>query len=463
VIFTILLSSVIAVVPSKIENLKKALKPWGSEAGFSLVDSKKREIFQHNGHEFYTPASIAKMISMACSLKELGPQYQFQTKFGATGSITPGGVLQGDLVIEGLGDPTFVIENLKENLERLFVVMGVREIKGSLIFLNRYFEKNTYEIADGFEGDSSRAFTARLTSSPLNFNSFSVWVSGRTGFARAEILPKDVWDIKVSNHLTVHPGAPNVQINYPVGKNGLSVSGGISREMEPRAWYRSLPDPYGSFARLVTRIWDELGGTWTAPKYQVVSTPLNYTLLFTHLSQPLSKIMMDINKLSTNFAAEMVLMAAASGGGKRSTSPEKAVSYLRSCIESFPGDAKGLILGNASGLSREAKIRPSSFAGFLQEIPSTNVWPEYASTLSVLGRDGTTKSRMKEFEGRARLKTGSLSTVKSLAGYVFPKFEAAPMSFVLVVECKTASCTPQRIRGLEDQVLETLLSWGPEE
>ena len=63
-------------------------------------------IFDHNGSKLFTPASNLKIITSACALKVLGPQYRFTTDFLSSGDIGDDGVLDGDLVVRGFGDPT---------------------------------------------------------------------------------------------------------------------------------------------------------------------------------------------------------------------------------------------------------------------------------------------------------------------------------------------------------------------
>jgi D-alanyl-D-alanine carboxypeptidase/D-alanyl-D-alanine-endopeptidase (penicillin-binding protein 4) len=430
------------------------LKPFKNSVGFSVRTVSGKEIAQVNGSQMMPPASVAKTVSSACSLWALEPSYQFQTTFGIRGAVKQG-VLDGDLIIKGGGDPSYVIEDLKENLERLYAVYGLKEIKGSLIFDTSYFEKSTLDISDDFSGDEGRSFRALLTPATLDFNSFGVWSVPAFGQARVEILPKNAATLKIESNVKIQGGKDvQVAVDFRTKENKVVVSGHVGEASEGKAIYRALEDPYASFAGLVARVWHELGGAGLTKNYQVVTKPVTFESLFSHRSKPLSRILMDINKLSTNFGAEMVLLSAGAQKFGAPASIEKAQRVLGECLKDYGITPQRMVLENASGLSRKSVIAPGALTEFLAKIPSQDFSPEYLSSLSTLGRDGTTKSRLRQYAGRARLKTGTIKDVRTIAGYVYPK-KGEPKVFSLFFHC--ATCSDASMLSAEDEILTELI------
>jgi D-alanyl-D-alanine carboxypeptidase/D-alanyl-D-alanine-endopeptidase (penicillin-binding protein 4) len=434
--------------------IKKLLDPFKEQAGFSLRDWTGKEIADYRGRDSFPPASVAKVVSSACSFSVLSPQFQFQTIFAHTGKIA-NEVLTGDLVIRGAGDPSFVIEDLKEALELLYVAYGIHEIRGSLVLDLSYFGVPELEIADGFEGDQGRSFTASLTALPFNFNSFSIWIVPQNGIARVEILPKNAIKAQLINKVKVSAsGVSDVSVDYRPAENKVIVSGSIPQSAENKAIYRSSPEPLQAMASQVFRIFTELGGKWVSPKMKIETSAVNAEILFRHPSKILAKQLMDINKLSTNFGAELVLLAAGAEAKGKPATFEKSHQVLQACLKDFDMAPSEITLENASGLSRKSMVQPSGLTHFLFKVLRRDFAPEYLSTLSVLGRDGTYRKRLPHFAGQARLKSGSIAGVNTLAGYVYPAGKS-PMIFSLFFKCP--SCSRDRLFSLEDEILALLL------
>ncbi|MBK7963454.1 MAG: D-alanyl-D-alanine carboxypeptidase [Bdellovibrionales bacterium] len=106
------------------------------------------------------------------------------------------------MVIQGGGDPSLVIEDLREVIEKLRYVHGIKKIEGSLIFDVSYFGVKSIKTAEGFDGDNGRSFAADLTAISMNQNSFSFWVTAdhrNNQKTRAVTLPAQVLDIEVTN------------------------------------------------------------------------------------------------------------------------------------------------------------------------------------------------------------------------------------------------------------------------
>lgn len=442
-------------VGARFRKIDSILKSRGDDVGFSIRNAKGKELYSYNAQKTFTPASIAKLVSTACSLDTLGPDFRFDTQWAHTGSLA-NGVLAGDLVIHGSGDYSFVIEDLKMIIEKLRFVYGIKEIKGKLLFDTSYFGQRSMDLYEGFDRDAGRAFSAKITAVPLNHNAFSIWIVPSNPKPQVSVMPKHAIDLNITNSLRLSKGRLNgskTKMDFRLKQKKLKLSGRIGNRDKPRAYYRSLPDPYASFARLFKFNFEALGGKWSG-SYGVRDSVTNTQTLLTHRSAPISELLTVVNKLSTNFGAEMSLLAAAEKKYSRPSTSEKAIKVLNSCISDMGVKPSDMKLFNASGLDRNSKIKPSALSLFLARLENKDYFPEYLVSMSVLGRDGTTRRRLKDHEAKARLKTGSLRGVRSIAGYLIPEPEKI-YSFSMILNCK--DCNARRWIQKEDEVIEQLL------
>lgn len=438
------------------KNLSDLMKPYGQRAGLSLRDHSGKLVASINGDRAFVPASVSKLVSSACALKELGPNFKMSTSFYQRGQLVSN-VLKGDLVIRGGGDFSFVIENLKILVEQLYYIHGIHAIEGSIIFQTGLFKEARMRIMEGFEGDKGRAFNALLTPVPINHNAFSVWLKPQGEQALVSIHPEGAIDLKVNNKVSVGSGqlgGSRTRLNYLPQFDRLELSGKIGRSDRPKAYYLSLKDPYESFARLFKANYRALGGRWEGQVRLEKTATASDKLLFEHQSRAISRLLIDINKLSTNFGSEMLNLQAAYQKYKKPVSATEGQAFLESCVEESGFTSKEINLVNASGLARTSRIQPNALSAFLNATVSSDFGPEYLSTLSVMGRDGTTRRRLRDNEGRARLKTGTIRGVNTIAGYIGSDIRNL-YSFVMLLNCE--GCGMRDWEKAENQAIRLVL------
>lgn len=441
----------VSIPAPKIQGIFKKYK---ENVGLSIRSLDGAEVFSLNSNKLFKPASIEKTISSACVFETLGTDFKFKTPVMIRGEIK-NHVLNGDLIIKGAGDFSLVIEDLKIMIEKIYHLFGIHEITGKLIIDTSYLTNGKIEIFDDFAGDAGRSFSAVLTSLPINHNSFAVWINPLD--ASASLFPFGAVDLKLNVSLKKVPGRLNgskTNLGYDFEGKKLNISGVVGSEDPPKAYYRASPDPYLSFANLFTYNFGVLGGKFSG-KYALVSSSSGAQELFIHESRSLSRLFIDINKLSTNFGAEMSAVAAASKAYRgKSISGKDLENFVRNCPKVLGMNSEKVILKNASGLSRDSKVSPTELTGLLAQIPNRDYGPEFLSSLSILGKDGTTRHWLKDLAGRARLKTGSIKGVQSLAGYVYSK-DSRVYAFTLILNC--SSCDIPQWRKDEMEFLRLLI------
>lgn len=431
------------------------LNRYGQKSSFSLRDQTGKEILAIRPDLSLAPASIAKTVSTGCSLLKLTPAFQFETEFGFTGKIDQD-TLKGDLVIRGHGDPALVIEDLREAIEKVQTLYKIKKIEGNLVFDVSYFGQESLAMAEGFEGDAGRSFSTDLTPSPFNQNSFSIWTAasyrseGKTNLAT---LPRGVMDVDLKNETRLGK-ATAITVSYNPEKGKATVAGQLDADDGPKGVWRSVPDNYKYYGEIIKSLWSELGGSWKNFKSTTSKTPIAVQPLWTIQSKPLAKILMDVNKLSLNMGAELTLLAA---GAKETQGPAnypKALQVVQQCLSDFAVPSDTIVLTNASGLSREARIKTSGLSLFLYKMQLTSYAPEYLASLSLVGLDGTGRTRMRDLPGQARIKTGSIAGVSSIAGYLWDK-DHQSYTFALIMNGVNQG--DPAIKTAQDEILTKVL------
>ncbi len=434
--------------------VRSQLSRFGSDVGLSVRSLDGEELLQVNGQKLFVPASTAKLISSSCVLKELGIAHSLKTQFGYVGDFSDG-VIKGSFVIRGAGDPSYVIEDLKQDIEVIQKVFGVREIRGQLIFDASFLGVEKLTLNDDFSGDDGRSFAVELTSFPFNHNSFSIWVWPEAGSVRAQHYPREALSPKVSNRVKLVSGSTQaVVVQYNRDTQTIELSGSIGRDASPRVIYRAVPDVYDSLARVFQRVWAESGGIWNSVDYRVSVKPISFNKIWTHESRPITRMFLDINKLSTNFGSELLSLVAAEDKYGAPATLAKSQQLLKDCLKDWGISSQRVELENASGLSRKSRVAPSAFTEIMAKTRREDFFPELLSSLSILGQDGTTRSRLGEYSGRARLKTGSIKGVRSIVGFLDPQSSKA-MAFALIFNGSKMSDAD--LRGVEDKVIQAIL------
>ena len=133
---------------------------------------------------------------------------------------------------------------------------------------------------------------------------------------------------------------------------------------------------------------------------------------------------------------------------------EKGVAAIREYLTEQGLDLSGMRIDNGSGLSRSSRISASLLTSILNRAWKSTLMPEFVSSLSIAGKDGTTRRRFQDstIKNRVRIKTGTLNNVSSAGGYVFGK-SGEVFSFAFIVN------HPRVERVLGPRLQEALVEW----
>ncbi len=384
-------------------------------------------LYEKNGEKLMMPASSLKVVTLAAAAEKLGWDYQFETKVYVVGTVR-GGALHGDLVVVGSGDPS--IDDWDGNATRLFSdwatqlkAAGISTIEGRIVGDDRAFDEERIGVGWAWD-DLPAGFAAGVTA--LQFNEGNVQLRLGPGDAVGEkaiaTLSPDFSGLTLINNLVTGPAeSPAVVSRRRLpGSARLELRGSLPLRGRPYSQTASVDNPTFYFvnALRVALIADGVPVTGPAVDvHDVTAPPEHDTLspLIVYRSSPLSMLATTMMKLSQNQFAEALFKTL--GGG----TSEAARVAERDALQRWGIDPAASILVDGSGLSRYDYITPEAMVSVLQHIArSDRLSAAYQATLPIAGRDGTLELRLKATaaEGRAFVKTGSMTGVRTAAGYV---------------------------------------------
>ncbi len=377
----------------------------------------------HRAESSMNPASVMKLVTTLAALDTLGSGFTWKTRFYADGPVNAG-VLQGNLYVRGGGDPKFVLERIDAAFKDL-QARGVQQVRGDMVLDSSIFETISRNPAE-FDGEPMRPYNATPDGLLVNFKAliltFVPQPDGSTALVKTE---PPMAGVQVDASVPLSRRAcgdwrSEVQADFS-DPNSVRFAGGYPAKCGERAWPVAYVDPASYGRRVLQAMYTASGGILSGTVREG-RTPAQARLLMEAPSLPLSDVIADVNKFSNNVMAQQVFLtlgAQAQGRGTLVAAREAIGNWWRRFVgASVPAP----LLDNGSGLSREERITAAALAQMLQRAAGHAEAQAFLQSLSLAGVDGTTL-RMRErglaphAMGNARLKTGSLRDVASVAGY----------------------------------------------
>ncbi len=406
------------------------------------------------------PASTMKIVTTLVGLDVLTPNYTWKTTFSTAARIE-GGVLQGPLYLRGSGDPKFVADHLQTAIKSLRD-RGIREIAGDILLDRTRFAGVVYDSSQ-FDGQPLRPYNVGPDALLFNFKSVGFRFSPQPDNSVAVTVDGPSPDgLTVTNRLRVTGGSCGDwrSLVTPVfATNGnsaaASFTGTYPRECADKDWYVSLFDHNGLLAGTFARMWRDAGGTWSGIMKDG-ATPKNARVLYTHTSAPLASMVTDINKFSNNVMARQLLLSIDAELSKKPAQTRRAGRSIQDWAKSRGFDVNDLVIENGSGLSRVERISAQSMAKLLEYGLTAPFASDFVSSLPLAAIDGTLTKRFvnRQAEGTAYLKTGTLTGVKALAGYLLLPNDRK-MIFVGMINHGNAEAGQRALDAAVEWVYET--------
>jgi D-alanyl-D-alanine carboxypeptidase/D-alanyl-D-alanine-endopeptidase (penicillin-binding protein 4) len=412
--------------------------------GVAITDLNGRLIYGRNADRLMVPASNTKLVVSAVATAMLGPDFVVRTSVYGAGPVVDG-ELRGDLVLYGRGDPTFSrrcydIDNTRagacdsdpaaklRDLARQLRERGIRRVSGDLVGDGSYFDGELVHPA--WETyDLNWWYAAPVSALGFNDNALDVVIEAVDS---GEVQPRisigpDVGVALLDNRALIAPRGATRTLDVIRSRDGARyvASGLVPIGAERRTEYAAVIDP-DHFAALAMRrellaqgivVLGTIRSTVDSTDFAVArATPP----LAEVTSRPLRDWVFPVLNTSQNWFAEMLLKQLGRRFGTAGSWSEGIGVERRFLIDSVAIDSTQFALVDASGLASNNLVSPLAFAQLLAWMRQHPTYEAFAAGLPQSGALGSLRRRFIDtaLEGRVRAKTGSISRVNTLSGYV---------------------------------------------
>ena len=425
-----------------------------------------RPLFVQQPTASYSPASVMKLITTFSALEILGPAYRWKTSAYLDGTLEAG-VLYGNLVLRGGGDPKITIEQWQVFMKTLRA-KGLAAVAGDLVLDRTFFAPGVHD-ASAFDGEPQKPYNVGPDALLVNFKAVR-FVFAPGPFADTTLVTAEpaLMHVLVGARPTLSAGECG-DWRAAIGATFVDRGGSARAEFTGRYpascgehdWWVSLLDHpayvHGMFDTYFRAAGGRFAGGWKAGVAPAGAKPFA-----TLESPPLWEIVRDVNKTSNNVMARQVFLTLATANASQPATTARATAAVRQWLARRNLKIPELVLDNGSGLSRRERISAGSLAKLLLAADASAVREEFVSSLAVAAMDGTLQRRFQNgtVAGQALLKTGTLEGVRALAGYVIDN-EGRRFVVVAIVNHPNAVRAQSALDFLVQWVYRDAAGWTP--
>ena len=400
-------------------------------------------LYAVNAHKLMMPASAMKVLTLAAAAERLGWDFTYETRIVGAGRID-GGTLDGDLLVVGSGDPGIVdrdgmAEGLFGSWADQLKAAGIRTISGRIVGDDSAFDHDSLGFGWSWD-DLVEGYAAGVSALQYNENRVQVTIApGSTIGAPADvsIAPRGS-DLIVSNQLKTAAGkTSSIEVRRQPGSRRLELRGSIPLGGEPSVRSASVENPTLFFVTALREALIDRGIEVRGPAVDIddlrdAPSQRDLATLVTYRSPPLSALMLAPFKFSLNLHEETLLKTMGARAGTPTFKAGRAA--VRATLQQWGVAAAELIQVDGSGLSRYNYLTADALITALTHVNRDNTLRgPFELSLPIAGRDGTLAGRMTgtPAEGNVHAKTGAMSNVRTLAGYVTTA-DGEPLVFAIL-------------------------------
>jgi D-alanyl-D-alanine carboxypeptidase/D-alanyl-D-alanine-endopeptidase (penicillin-binding protein 4) len=440
-----------------------SLSVKNAESGKTIIDI--------NSGKSLIPASVMKLITSAVALELLGPQYTFKTIIGYTGSINKrSGRLKGNIIIRGGGDPALGSKNFSDHYQDFLSRwvteiknMGIKRIDGKVITDDSYYDfqpvpkKWLWEDAGNYYGAGAYGLSVFDNTYEIHLKTSSESYQP----VIKEIIPYES-GIVFSNWLVAAgTSVEGYVFAAPYSTNGW-LSGSVPFNSEDFILKASITDPPLIIAKIINnRLEAEnipVSGDPATIRSEQKNLSEQVVMIDEVISPPLTYIIEVLNHESVNLYAEH-LVKELGKKYRKSGSTEAGLEVIKEFLQVAGINTAGMFIEDGSGLSPLDAINTEELNNLLIYMKTSGVYfPEYYSSLPEAGKEGTLKNYFRDpvFDSRLRAKSGSMTRVKSFAGY-FTTVSGKNFVFSILIN-NYSGPSSNIIPGIEEIIREIILN-----
>ena len=439
----------------------------GASIGISVRDaSDGKVIYMHNGDSRFRPASSMKLVTSAVALQLLGENYRFSTEI-YTDSLQIGSTLIGNVYVRGKGDPTLREEDIKELVHAL-KKKGIKKVKGDLIADDTWYDNNRLSIDMPWtdEQEYYGAQISGLTVSPnTDYDAGSLLMQVKPGKNTGEpasitLIPETDY-VRIKNKTTVGEvdSKNTIKVTREHGRNSITISGNIPTDSEITSKWISVWNPTHYTLHLFRKSFEEQGIKITG-KYKSGTVPAKSRRLAIDYSPELGSILVPYMKFSNDTISEIFVKEIGRVKGKKGTW-DQGISLINKELSNLGIEKDHILIRDGSGLSHVNLVSANALTNLLYNVQFKSWYDVYKKALPVAGMSdrnigGTLRNRMKgtSAQGKVIAKTGTLTTVSSLTGYVQGKHGNIYIFSFIINNAKKEL----QLKDIEDQLAIILAS-----
>ena len=485
-------------LPKPVQNALQRSSIPGQAISISVqkIEAKKlhqsihqsNSVLQMNATEPMNPASTMKLLTSLSAMEILGPEYRWKTDLFTNGQIEKG-LLKGDILIKGYGDPKLIPEEIAKLMQNLRA-LGIKRIQGDLIFDRSSYDQSVRQSSFS-DGEPLRAYNVQPDALLFAFHSLSFQISAASnGNIIIRQTPR-LANLRIENNLKLtdrpcQDWKQNIDIQVEHTKAGAITAifnGDLPQTCNNLSWNVVVRDVDSFLKNGIIAAWEDAGGVWLRPpKFKEGQLTNSFKPLHTHYGIPLYESVRDVNKLSNNVMAKQLMLTLALERNGRAQNNENAAAIMKEWLKKKNLEFSELVIENGSGLSRIERISSQHLNEILMLGINSFYRDYFVESLPIAGVDGTMKHRLTDklrqyFPSKkelallekntetfpvglrrygAYIKTGSLVDVRSISGYVVSR-----TGQVYAVSSMINHSLANTGRPIHDALLSWLLDDGP--
>lgn len=430
--------------------------------------NRDESLYALNAGKLLMPGSSMKIVTLAAAAERLGWEHVYDTRVVAAGPIDAGtGVLDGDLVIVGSGDPSIVeadgtASRVFSEWAEALKARGVRTIRGRLVGDDNAFDDDA--LGPGWAWDDLAGRDATAVSA-LQFNEnvalATVGPGAAIGTPAVVTLAPEGSNLVLDDRITTTDAgtAAVISARRSPGSDRLQLRGSIPIGSGPVVRAVSVDNPTLFFATVLRSALVGAGIDVTGPPVDIDDIadrpkPEAGSVIAIHQSPPLSALAMRLMKNSQNLYAETLFKTLGGTSGAPGFDGGRIVTG--SMLAPWGVEPNAVVQVDGSGLSRYNYVTAEALVAMLLHVDRDDrLRGPFEASLPIGGRDGTLGARMKgtAAEGNARAKSGTLANVRTLAGYVTTA-DGEPLVFAIMAN--NFGITPEAALAAIDAIVVRL-------
>ena len=463
----------VAELASVVKTIDAAYPMRTATLGVSVVDAASgRTIFAQDAGKEFAPASNFKLVDAASALAYLGPAFRYRTDLLERGSRS-GGVLSGDLILRGGGDPVLARSDL-EQAAKAVVAAGIVRVTGTVLADDRVFDRQRY--GGGWAWDDF----------PYYYQPPIQALSVDEGLAYVTVVPGDVAGAHVAASIEPNGGAMSVRsiaVTSPKGGTNdvdcfrspgstqIVVVGHFPLGSAPFRFGCAVDDATvyaaDTLRQLLSDAGVEIGATPAGPTVErgeldiedaTRVAPLDLPVLWSHDSMPLHALIAKMMPPSDNFIAEHLFKMLPVAALEQRGTFDGGAAVERKFVASLGLDPRTIDNGDGSGLSQGDRVTPHDLTTILawEAHSSTGHW--FVDALARAGINGTVRHHLlgSDAVGRVRAKDGYIWHVSTFSGYAWTKRHGL---IVFSIMFNDADGKLKPYQDAQDKIVETIVDW----